>query len=301
MITRATNWIFNLKSENELEISNSQDSTGGSIVIDQIKLPYRASRTAAAPLLKKFLDDNGLYGLALLTSDQPVTINGYQGRHLVFGNAQNSLDFYAFPLDNYFIFVAYSYGDNNQDKLDVDNMLNSLQLTANNQPVPALKNFSYAPANIKLKAGADWFFQTHQSEDNLLEMYNQKQLEAFGDLELQTYDGLPDQATNQQVLEYFKGNLNSAASSLAQLNLKLTIAKAVAKVSVNSKIKTAIQLDVVYRTADTGKIVAYQTNYYVPLAGKKFLTLTLTVYSDQKSVFTAAGKSFNQMLQSLSK
>ena len=300
-ITRPSNWTYTVSGENSVIIQNPNSNESIPIVVSNVKLPYRASRTAAPALLRLYMQNVGIFTIGNYLVNKPVSINGYQGTQLEFGKTNSKVVAYAFPVDDNYIFIIYpdisSYGSA-ETKSELAGIINSVSFKTNNLPVKENRSINSADPKIKLSVGNDWVIDATDIAASYADIFNKKNVEAIGTMFLDQSD-LPIKSSNQKFLDKYKSDLANSAASLKSANIKVDLGKSQAKVTLNPAIKNAMRQDFVVRTYDKNAVISYATTYLVPLGDNNYLIFELNVYTSNKKIYDQALASFNQSLKSL--
>jgi len=67
-----------------------------------------------------------------ITVNEDVTVNGHQGKKLYILSDGVTDKGYIFPVRNYVVYLDYDYGHNDKDKHNVDEIIQSFEITDSN-------------------------------------------------------------------------------------------------------------------------------------------------------------------------
>lgn len=296
-IVKPNDWSFKYVGESSINFYNVNDKDGGIVSIEALPVAYFAPANAASSVLKRYFNELGVSSLITIPQDKEVTVNANKGRLLTLSALGSSINYYAFAVHNYFVFLSYEYGKDNKDKATVDQAINTIRLKAVSDGFKEQKEFSLPAIKLNFKTSGNWVFKKINGGLKVLDVFNRKTYDAYGQIKLIKATEQTHKMTNQQYLDYLKQTVKQANQLTRILDYEFEVTKTVANVNLG-KIKNAIRLDGVERNVSDKKIFAYDTEYYVNL-GDVYLSLNLTVYNADKKVYTRALAEFNTLLRNL--
>ena len=298
-IDKPSDWQFEQSSEDAVKIYKQSDQDGGSVVVHLLKLPYLADLSSIKPMLLKSFNDAGLSSVIKFIKEKEVTIHGVKGKLITLSVQGKTINSYVFPQKEYLLWMEYYYGKNDKDKKVVDNIINSFNAPSGKTVFSEVHKYVNSSPKFSFSSNADWAILKQENKANPVRVQNKKIKEAFVTFSLDKMDEATKGLSSEEYLNSKKDENNSTNQASGVIDYKYLIDKAVAHYKLNNNIKDVSYMDGTERTVSQNKILAFDRDYYIKI-GDSILSINLTVFTDNKAIYTKALADFNSLLASLS-
>ena len=297
-ITKPNNWQFTYGGENSLVIDEKTNKVGGMVTIEFSPVPYAMDINNADTLFRHFYYGEILQSMLVSSKSEDAVIGGRPAKKFTLTVEDASISFYLIPVGSYVFRVGYDYGQNNQDKATVDNIIKSLVIDT---PAPRPEVTEYANDDLKiyLRGGDGWVFEKKNSSKEPLFIGYKLNKKTLAGLQIETSDGTDKNLSNEEYAQYLK-NVTTQGNIILQLvNLKVEFLKSDPQFVLNSELKNVIMIETVNKSAADDQASSYERTYYIR-RGDKVIVVSLVYYGSDKNEYNAVASKFNKMLSSLS-
>lgn len=295
--TKPSDWTFIHNSEDNVAVLNKNNQSGAYVSVSMIKAPYELSLKSIKARLSRFFNENSLLGLIKFTKEKEVNIGGVKAKQITLMVGKKMMNSYAFTLNNYLVTVEYGYGQNDQDKKIVDNIIKSIQTKKISPNYLEARSYKNNLPKFSINTNNDWAVLAINNKAEPLNIYSKKINEAYVTFHLEKMSEDEAGLSDDEFINMQKDQVNLMNQQMKVADYKYEIVKTAKGVKLNNQIK-AVQIDGIEKNANQNKILAFDRDYFVKL-GKFRLTLNLTVYSDNKAIYNKSLLEFNKLLTGL--
>lgn len=295
-ITKSLDWDFTHEDETGLIIDKNSDDAGGFVVITANQFPYNIDANIVEAVIKRELST--LISMGSIIKNEDVNINGRSAKKVLISLAGQQQNFYYIPHGNYLLKASYSYGENDKDKVIVDNIIGSLSLINSEK---YLEKTEYTNKNPKfsIKLGSDWTLLPKNSKDYPLFITYKPSKTAFIDIAVSKTDSNTKDLNNLEYLAYLEQKIKELNSFGIKYDLKWEISKKDANYKLNNNLQNIVMLDVIERAISTNEIIVQSRQYSIK-TGDYYIVPSLSYYSNNTNSYNDIVGKFNNMLSSLS-
>lgn len=297
-ITKPADWDFDYQNENSLLIHKKTDDDGGAATIVALPFPIPMSTDFVMTVLKKKLVDIGALSLLSVNKDEDITVNGLSGKKITMSIMGETQSVYYFVLDNYLLEINYDYGYAEKDKAIIEEIINSVSGTPGESISPVLQYENKNP-KFYISANEGWSILGLNAKENVVEMYNIDEPNAYLGASVTMLEGSQKDFTNDDYLAYIKSMMETVNSTGAMLDIKFEITESNAHYKLNDELTDTVMMGLKVTKPSTGAILAMSTDYSVR-AGDYYIDVDLSMFTDDATQFQALLVKVGPILSSLS-
>jgi S1-C subfamily serine protease len=214
-VTKATDWEFDYSDESSLYIDKPSDQAGGSITFKFYKFPFNLSTVKS----DGWLDYLGFEheGLVEFKNQEKISIAGQESLRFAISFLGDNVKAVVFPKDNFLVMAFYDYGQNNKDKVTVDNIVSSIAFKEAMSIEPAKYYYSDSYHNFSLSAGGDWLMQAWNDSSNRLIIFNKNSLSYKANISIKKSDDINN-------ADKFIADIESSAERIGRIGGMMNLA-----------------------------------------------------------------------------
>lgn len=296
-MTKEEGWDFNYVGENLLQIYRAGNDDAGIINISLKKYPYLTSLDDIIPAVKKNFDDVALLAMVSITKESQININGNKGKEITISSMGETQRMAIFPVQEYLIKIAYDYGKSDQDKENIDKMINSFKTTTPDSSLSENTNYSNTDPIFVFKMPAGWSILKKNNKQAPIEFGNKSILNAFGSVLIAKTDEDTKDFDNDGYFNYLLQKIKAVNQMGVMLDLEVDILQESTDYKLNNEITNAIMIESYTKSISTGEVLSYSAEY-IKKFGDKFVGITLEVYTSDQEEFDNAAAKFKEMMRS---
>ena len=297
-ITKPNNWQFTYNGENSLAIDEKTNEAGGMVTIEFSPVPYAMDINNVDALFRHFYFGNILQSMLVFSKSEDAVIGGRPAKKFTLTVEDASMSFYLIPVGSYVFQLGYDYGQNNQDKVTVDNIIKSLVL-GTPAPLPELTEYANDDLKIYLRGGDGWVFQKKNNPEKPLSIGYKLNKKTLANLSITANNEAIKNLSNEEYAQYLKNVIIQGNVILQLINLKVDFLKSNPQFVLNNELKKVIMTETVTKLASDDQVLSYERTYSIR-RGDKIIIVGLSYYGSDKNEYNEVVSKFNKMLSSLS-
>lgn len=294
-ITKPTDWYFTHEDETALAINKNNDDKGGIVLISDVRFPYVVDTSVVESSIKR--DLSFLISVVSLVKNEDTTVNGNKAKKVIISALGQQQNYYYIPVGNYLLKVMYYYGENDKDKIAIDNIINSITLVNSGQYFEDTE-YSQADPKFSIKLNNGWVLLRRNSKTYPLFITYKPNRLAFADVQIEKTDDNTKYLNNNEYLSYIEQKLKEANGLASSYDIKTEILKKDAHYKLNNSLTDVIMIDFVNKSVSTGGVLSQGRTYYIK-SGDKYVYPSLNYFDDDVNGYNDILSKFNGMLSSL--
>lgn len=298
-IVKPADWEFKYIGENDIYITNPSDSNGGFVEFYVSPSAYLADVNSIVPHLKRKSVESGDIGLFKINEDTNVKINKVAAKKIRYTNKIGQDTIYAVPFRNHIVFMSYDYGQDDQDKTTIENIVQSLTFSKTQKAFAEKKSFSNSDPKINFSVDKDWVLQQRNDLAKPAYLLNKKYRDMFATVEIKKLTDETKTLNNEGLIKRDKDLIESANKILGVIDLNFQITETNAHYKVNKNVTDVIKEVFYIKTPSNKKVVVYEMDYAKKISDKYVVTFSFVSTNPDKKKFTEYQKEFNRVLQNL--
>jgi len=261
-ITKPNNWQFTYNGENSLAIDEKTNEAGGMVTIEFSPVPYAMDINNVDALFRHFYFGNILQSMLVFSKSEDAVIGGRPAKKFTLTVEDASMSFYLIPVGSYVFQLGYDYGQNNQDKVTVDNIIKSLVL-GTPAPLPELTEYANDDLKIYLRGGDGWVFQKKNNPEKPLSIGYKLNKKTLANLSITANNEAIKNLSNEEYAQYLKNVIIQGNVILQLINLKVDFLKSNPQFVLNNELKKVIMTETVTKLASDDQVLSYERTYSI--------------------------------------
>ncbi len=178
-ITKPDEYSYYLPSEEMFIAGNPSNDQSGGLAIVTVKEPFITSVDDVISQLKRLAVKKGSLGLLQINGHETTMLNGHEVEKVHYTDNGGEAKIYVIPAENYLLFVFYDYGANDQDKLLVDSMIQSIDIPYSDIHFDEQQRYSQADPYFAFQLKDDWVAMAQNDPAAPLQIFNKKYRDVF--------------------------------------------------------------------------------------------------------------------------
>ncbi len=294
-ISKKQGWDFEYYPSGNIKILKKDDSKGGFIKISATKLPYKVSYDDAMTLFQWSLNTIGIQSMVEVVKEEIVSINGIEAKKITISAAGETLVKYFVLHREYIISIEIVYGEQNKDKDAIDSMVNNFKLLPFSYGMSSKTEYENSDPYFYIKNGNGFFIQYINTKQTPIELYMKDLPVVIGTLSF--YKLEKGEKIDNNILLQKQLQLIQQSNQLGSLfDYKMEVLSSDISYKLGDKYKNILSIETVEKVNSTGKVLAYNINYYIPYNQEMYAVFAVGVYTDDKGTFDKAKKYLNNFL-----
>jgi len=292
-ITKPADWNFTQDSETDLSITKNLNEVGGEVTISVMEYPYKVTLDNVEGFIKRQLDQVQLLSVVTITKNENVVVAEKNVRLVEMSAFGQKFKSYYLPVDNYFIEIGFDYGENDQDKSIVENIIKSFKLNSSANSFVEMKSYSQEDPKFSLTVDNNWVLQTYKLYSHPLVIGYKKNANIFGDIQIEKAESEVD---NDEYLLNYTQKIKEINILLSVLDDKIEIVSSDAHFNVSDSLKDVVMLEYVEKSIATGVIFSRNINY-IKIIGDKNIVISVNSYDSSENNYNIAKSDLTNLLK----
>jgi len=195
--------------------------------------------------------------------------------------------------------LDYDYGHNDKDKHNVDEIIQSFEITDSTTFSGGLHQYQHDNPLFSITTDSNWPLKDYHSKEDLVVMLNKEIPEASVDIQLHDTDDVTFSMSSDEFLKAYKYTLEHFREEHALRDLRVDLLNSNAHYEINGSLPKAIMLEYIDWRISNGVKLVHTVAYYIKTQSK-YIVVSLNIYSTDAQVVNRAKSEFNKMIQALS-
>ncbi len=298
-ITKPNTWQFDYSGENILSIKKPGDDNEGTVNIITFRFPFTPSLDHAEPFLRRVLTKSIANSLIDIVKKENVTINGQTAQKITTSVAGKIFYYYFFPHHEYLIGLQVYYGQNDTNKQEVEQIVNSIKLLPFSSSPDKLSSYSHTNPPFTLPAAEGWQIVKLNDKSKPVQILSQQLPDIYGAIFIDKTDAYSKNMNNEEWLNKKLQNIKELNQLLAPIDQVVEVVNSNPHFRLNSALTDVVLLEITTKVKTTGKVLDRQLDYFIK-SGNFYINPGITAYTDNQSAYDQGKKSFNQLMQHFS-
>ncbi len=280
-VTRPTDWEFNCEDENDLIITDNDEENSGIIEVKAHAMPYITTASDVSLFLKASFQNTEYSNMISIKDSGSFQAgdNLWQKKEIEL-MGESMFKIYALPVNNYIIIFSYDYGENDQDKVLIEEVLSSIIISETNNYIPD-NNFVNSEPVFSLKSVDNWKILAQNLSEEPVLLFNPNFNNTFLTISVQELDEDEKGFTNTQTLEDFVEQFAQVNSLGFLFNYSIKMTASQSDYYLNSQFPNIIALDYAEKSMAGDKTFSLNRSYTIKLTDV-VLDLTFSYIGDNE-------------------
>lgn len=298
-ITKPEEWEWFNYGETIWIIHNPTDEDGGFIGFAYTPTPYEYTKDNLFSYLKWDNADLDEMATFRVISSNTIASNNVLGLNTIYSvDSEINLQ-QLYPIDNYVLYLFYTYGKNDKDKKIIDDTLNSLNLIPKS-PKTFVEEKSYInqEPTFAINVSGRWALQSFNNASKPIRIAHKDYPDSFVLIKVKKRDSVEASFTNETRLENMVIDANDLFAD-GYYNLDIDFTNTEANYKLNTTINNIINYSLTLATSGDSNVIYYENGFMIPHNSYEII-IELDSLTEDKASHDEFVKEAILMLQSFS-